>query len=99
MNTAVEPQSGPFITAATCWPSQLSPAAMENPLCSEFLSLPGVSTENAGSLPVLASAANWPSAAMPEDWPYRHSANEGQIAHQYPRDWVVDAAHVSRPLA
>src|SRR5215469_887422 len=105
MKTAVEFHSGPFITALTSCPSQSSPLVMENPLCSLSPSRPGVTTENAGSLPVLASVMNWaslvlpsPAALSPLHWPvYSNSANVGQIAHPYVSDCGV-LVHSFRPL-
>ena len=54
---AVVDDGEPFSAALTSWPSQLSPAVIENPLCSDRASLPGVTRLNAGSVPAAASAA------------------------------------------
>ena len=61
MKIAVVDQSGPFSTALTAWPIQLSPAAIDVPLCCEVgpLAPPdGSSTEKLGSAPFWASVMN-----------------------------------------
>ena len=64
MKIAVLSASGPFSTAATIRPIQLSPASIDLPLCwlvsapiAAVEDLDGVSTEYAGSLPAAASVS------------------------------------------
>src|SRR5579864_9845336 len=89
MNRAVDFHSGPFMIADTTWPIQLSPAAMEKPLCSLFTASvpPGVTMEKLASLPALAFWANIGAGRLCVACPVsRHSANVGQMSQMYPRD-------------
>ena len=83
MNSTVDRQSGPVMTAEATWPSQSSPAVMELPLCSlNWASFPpGVMIEKFGRFPVLASWTNDALATLFAFCPVsRHSANEGQMS-------------------
>src|SRR5260221_2527241 len=84
MNSTVDRHSGPFITADATWPSQSSPAVMENPLCSLNAAScpPGVTIAKLGRLPDRASFTNAELGTLFAFLRrYRHSANEGQISH------------------
>ena len=59
MKIAVESHSGPFMTAWTCWATQLSPASMDWLLCWDS-AIPAVTSEKEARLPVEASVMNWP---------------------------------------
>src|SRR5215467_1764242 len=87
MNRAVDFHSGPFMTADATWPSQSSPAVIENPLCSlNAASLPpGMMMAKFGRCPDRATLTK---AVLGTLFVLclvsRHSAKEGQMSQTYP---------------
>src|SRR5450631_3306949 len=89
MKSAVDPHSGPFSTADATWPIQLSPTAIEVPLCWDVGPVPlpwGRTMEKLGRVPFLASVTKLPAGTMSDRWPVsRHSAKVGHTDHVYVR--------------
>src|ERR1700686_457451 len=88
MKIAVDDQSGPCSTALTAAPIQLSPTAIEVPLCCDVAPLLppwGSRIEKLGRVPFCASVVNWLGATMFSFWLVsRQAAKVRRIAQSYP---------------
>src|ERR1700674_6028275 len=87
MKSAVDFHSGPCSRADATAPIQLSPAAIDVPLCCDVGKVPlpcGSTIEKLGSVPFFASVTKLVTGTMfIRLWVCRHSAKLGQIAHVY----------------
>src|ERR1017187_5884195 len=88
MNRTVDDHSGEFSSAVTTLPIQLSPTAMDVPLCCDAfwstLSSPGSTSPNAGSVPAAASVRMVSvRTRLARCDVSRHSAKLGQVAQLY----------------